>query len=215
MGLDPISLGLSGLQTVIGGIQSIVGSRRAKKAQNQLEGLVNSYQPNQSILDYYNKALSRYNPDPYNSAMYRMQNQQAGRGLATGINALQDRRSALMGLPSLISNYNNANLKAAATAEQQQAQALSQLGQATGMKANEDARKFDMKYNLLGQKASGGNQIMNAGFRNIFGGIGSAGNMYMANQMYGTPRTKKAQSMGSIGGVGYSPDFDNYGNPNG
>ncbi len=214
-GLDPISLGLSGLQTVIGGVQSIVGSRRANKAQKQLEGMVNSYQPNQGILDYYNKALSRYNPDPYNSAMYRMQNQQAGRGLTTGINALQDRRSALMGLPSLVSGYNNANLRAAAGAEQQQGQALSQLGQATGMKANEDARRFDMKYNLIGQKASGGNQLMNAGFQNIFGGIGSAGNMYMANQMYGAPKTKRTKSMGSIGGVGYAPDFDNYGNPNG
>jgi hypothetical protein len=42
-----------------------------------------------------------------------------------------------------------------------------------------------MRYNLLSQKASGGNQIMNAGLQNIFGGMGNASSMMMANQMYG------------------------------
>lgn len=213
-GIDPVSTGLSGLQTIAGIAQTIGGAIQAKRAQRKLGQMVDSYQPNQSIMDYYNKALSRYNANPYNSAMYRLQQQNAGRGLTTGLNALQNRRSALMGLPSLVSSYNDANLRAAAGAEGQQAQALSQLGGATGMKAAEDTRKFDMKYNLLAQKASGGNQIMNAGMQNIFGGLGSASNSYLANQMYGTPRTKKSTTAGG-GGVGYAPDFDNYGNPNG
>lgn len=216
-GFDPVSLGLSGLQTAVGIGQAIGGAIGAHRAQRKLEKMVDSYQPNQSIMDYYNKALSRYNANPYDSAMYRMQQQNAGRGLTTGLNSLQDRRSALMGLPSLVSGYNDANLKAAAAAEGQQAQALSQLGGATQMKAAEDSKKFDMKYNLLAQKASGGNQVLNAGMQNIFGGIGNASNMYLANKMYGSgnsimsTKSKKNNS----GGVGYAPDFDNYGNPNG
>jgi hypothetical protein len=184
-GVDPISLGLSGLQAVGGTIQAIAGARQAKKAQQQIEGMISSYQPNQSIMDYYNKALSRYNANPYDSAMYRNSMQAAGRGLTTGINALQDRRSALAGLPSIVSAYNNAGLKSAAAAEGQQSQALSQLGGATQMKAAEDFKPFEMRYNLLSQKASGGNQIMNAGLQNIFGGMGNASSMMMANQMYG------------------------------
>lgn len=213
-GIDPISLGLSGLQAVGGIVQTIAGARQAKKAQGRLEGMVNSYKPNQSIMDYYNKALSRYSADPYNSAMYRNSMQTAGRGLTNGINALQDRRSALAGIPSMVSAYNDSGLKAAAQAEGQQVQALQQLGGATQMKSAEDFKPFEMKYNLLSQKASGGNQIMNAGLQNIFGGLGGASNSYAASQMYGTPSTKRTrQSAG--GGVGYAPDFDNYGNPNG
>jgi len=214
-GLDPISLGLSGLQTIGGIAQTIIGNKRAKKAEGQLEGMVNSYQPNQSIMDYYNKALSRYNNNPYNSAMYRNTMQTAGRGLTNGINALQNRRSALMGLPSIVSAYNDSGLKAAAQAEGQGAQALSQLGGASQMKAAEDFKPFEMRYNLLSQKASGGNQMMNAGLQNIFGGIGGAGSMYMANSLYGTPSNKRRSKSASGGGVGYAPDFDNYGNPYG
>jgi hypothetical protein len=214
-GLDPISLGLSGAQFLGGAAQAIIGGIKAKKSQRQLEGLVDSYQPNSSILDYYNKALSRYNPNPYSSAMYRMQNQQAGRGLTTGLNSLQDRRSALAGLPSLVSGYNDANLKAAAAAEGQQGQALSQLGNAAQMKANEDSKKFDMKYNLLAAKATGNNQIMNSGLQNMFGGLGTASNMYQANQFYGTPRTRRTGLGGVSTGVGYGTDFDNNGNPYG
>jgi len=124
-------------------------------------------------MDYYNKALSRYNANPYNSAMYRNATQQAGRGLATGINALQDRRSALAGVSNLVQGYDDAALRAAAGAEQQQGQALGQLGQATGMKAAEDKYKFENKYNLLAMKAGAQNQIANAGLSNIFGGLGA------------------------------------------
>lgn len=170
----------------IGGLaQGILGYTQAHKAQKQLEKLVNSYQPNQSIMDYYNKALQRYNVNPYQSRLYQMQTQNAARGLTTGINTLQDRRSALAGVSGLVQGYNDASLKAAAAAEGQQAQALGQLGQATGMKAAEDKYPFQLKYGLLAAKAGGGNQIMNAGLSNIFGGL-QTGNQYnQLKQIYG------------------------------
>jgi hypothetical protein len=193
-------------QGLLGIGQSIFGGGAARKAQRSLEKMADSYQPNAGILDYYNKALSRYSDNPYNSAMYRMQNQNAQRGLATGINALQDRRSVLAGLPKLTQSYNDANLKAAAGAEAQQGQALSQLGQATGMKAAEDSKKFDMKYNLLAMKAAGNNQTSRAGISNIFGGLGNIQQQGMLNQIYGNGGGGSTNNPNSQYPKGTNPD---------
>lgn len=172
MEFNPISAGLGGLQ-VLGGLAQTIFSGK-KKAERNLENQINSYRKNDSIMDYYNKALSKYNVNPYNSASYRNSMQVAGRGLSTGIDALKGRRSTLAGLPALTQGYADAGLKASANAESEQARALSQLGQATQMKAQEDRVPFDMKYNLLAQKAAGANATKAAGWKNIFGGLGTA-----------------------------------------
>lgn len=183
----PVDAGLipGAVQAAIGVGQSIAGGIQAHRAQRQLEKLISGYQPNQSIMDFYSKALQRYNVNPYQSNVYQMQKQNAGRGLTTGISALHDRRSATGNIATLVQGYNDANLKAAATAEGQQAQALGQLGQATGMKAAEDKYKFEAKYNLLSAKAGGGNQILNSGIQNAYGGAGSISNYLTAKDMYG------------------------------
>lgn len=149
--------------------QTIFGGARARKYEKQLESMVNNYKPNQSIMDYYSKALNKYNANPYTSASFNMANRNAQRGVATGISSLQDRRSALAGVGGLVQGANDASLKAAALAEQDQAQDLSQLGQATGMKSQEDRYKFENKYNLLAMKAGGANQMMNTGIKNLIG----------------------------------------------
>lgn len=172
-------------QGVIGLGQTIGGYIQQHRATKQYNKMIDNYQPNQSIMDYYGKALNRYNQNPYDSAMYRLHSQNAGRGLTTGLNALQDRRSALAGVSSLVRGYDDSMLKAAAQAEGQQAQALGQLGQATGMKAAEDKYKFEAKANLLAAKAAGGSQIMNSGIQNLYGGLGNISDFYMAKNMYG------------------------------
>ncbi len=149
--------------------QGIFGFLKSKKYEKQLQGMVDNYKPNQSIMDYYNKALTKYNANPYQSAMYNQQQKMAGRNLATGISSLQGRRSALAGIGSLVQGANDASLRAAAGAEQDQAQDLSQLGQATGMKAGEDKYKFENKYNLLAMKAGAANSMMNTGIKNLMG----------------------------------------------
>ena len=171
-------------QGVIGLGQSIIGGIAAHRAQKKYESLINSYQPNQSIMDYYSKALQRYNQNPYESAIYRMQSQNAGRGLATGLNTLNDRRSALAGASSLVRGYDDSMLKAAATAEGQQSQALGQLGEATRMKSAEDKYKFEAKANMLGAKAAGNNQIMNSGLNNLYGGLSNISDYYLAKNIY-------------------------------
>ena len=172
-------------QAGIGALQTIGGWIQQHKATKELEKLTNSYKPNQSILDYYNKALQRYNVNPYQSSMYRHSMQGAERGLAGGISALQDRRSALAGVGKLVQGYNDASLKSAATAEGQQAQALGQLGQAAGMKTQEEKYPFELKYGLLASKASGGTSIANAGIQNLGNAASSYSQMQMLKKLYG------------------------------
>ena|SRR3990167_11439829 len=191
---------LPGILGTVGGLaQTIFGGGRARRAEKDLERMVASYKPNASILDYYNKALQRYNTNPYTSQFYNQAQNQIKGGTAQGIANLQDRRSVLAGLPSLIQNQNDSLLKAGAAAEGQQAQALGQLGQATGMKAQEDFKPFEMKYNLLSAKAGGGAQTMNAGLGNIFGGLNNMSQMAMIKNFYGE---------GGNGGGGGSNGYD-------
>jgi hypothetical protein len=179
-------------QGILGVGQAIFGGAKARSAQKQLEGMVNNYKPSESIMDFYSKALNKYNANPYQSNMYNQSMRTAGRNLTTGISALQDRRSALAGVSNLVQGANDASQNAAARAEQQQSQDLAQLGQATSMKDREDKYKFEAKYNLLSQKAGAASQGANAGISNLMGGIGSIQDYALINKMYG----------GSGGGVG-------------
>lgn len=183
MALPLIAAGIA--QGVLGLGQAIFGGGKAKKAQKKMEGMIDSYKPNQGIMDYYNKALSRYNSNPYQSTTYQTQAQNAGRTTASGINALQGRRSAVGGISRLAGIQNDAMLKAGMGAEAEQGQRLSQLAQATAMKVPEDKYKFEAKYNLLSSKAGAANQTANAGISNIFGGLGTVADTMNIDKMYG------------------------------
>lgn len=182
--MDPLT-GLAIGKGLFGLGQAVFGGGKARRATRELESMANNYQPNASINDLYNKALSRYSANPYNSASYQNQMQNVNRNVSSGISGLQDRRSALGGITSMVQAGNDASLRAVAGAEQQGAQALGQLSQATGMKADEDRRKFDMKYNLLAMKAGGANQTMNTGISNMFSAAGDMTNYLTAKQFYG------------------------------
>jgi len=176
---------LSGVQAAGGALQSILGGGQARRAQRKLEKMIEGYKPSEGIRDYYTKALNKYNANPTQSALYRSIMGDAQQGLATGINNLQGRGSALAGTANLVQGYNNQALRANAAAEAQQGQDLNTLGSATQLKDREDKYKFEAKYNLLSQKAGAGNQIMNAGLGNIFGGLGSAADYYSYKDAYG------------------------------
>lgn len=183
-----IAQGVIGLAQTIGGW---VQQHKATKALNNLQSP--TYTPNQSIMDYYNKALSRYNTSPYDSSLYKQQQKNIQRGVATGLSALQDRRSALMGITRLTQAQNDATLNAGVQAENQQNQRFGQLGQAAGMKAGEERTAFDInqyqpferKYNLLAMKAGGGAQVMNAGIQNAYGSFNSLSQRNMIDKNYG------------------------------
>jgi hypothetical protein len=169
MPLNPLSLVSGGLQTLGGLAQTFTSG--VKKKEKALEDYNNSYSPNQSILDYYQKAYSRYDPNAYNSAAYRKGQTNINSNMAAGISATQDRRSGLAGISNLVAQSNRAALNNVANAEAIQGQNLNQLGQATNMKANEDRGIFERKYNLLAMKAGAAAKQKRDGMQNIFGGL--------------------------------------------
>lgn len=179
----PIIMGAA--QAGAGLLQSIFGGGRARRSEKELEGMIDNYKPSESIKDFYTKALNKYNVDPTKSSLYRSIMGEAGQGLATGLNSLQERGSALGGTANLVQGYNDAALKAGAAAEGQQAQDLQTLGSATQLKDREDKYKFEAKANLLSQKAGAGAQTMNAGLSNLFGGMGSISDYFAYKELYG------------------------------
>lgn len=182
--------GIGLAQGVLGAIQAAKGRRELKK---EIAGMP-KYKQSQGILDYYNQALQRYNVAPTESALYKRQMQNIGRQTASGISALQDRRSALAGVPSLVRGASDAALNAEVAAEQQKAQRFGQLGGAAQMKRGEEAMAYQqnevapsqMRMQLAGQKAAGGSQIFNTGLSNIFGAGSSLAQSQLYKQLYGT-----------------------------
>jgi hypothetical protein len=179
----------------IGLVQTIAGGAKQRKATKQLERLkAPTYKQNQSILDYYNQALSRYGVSPTDSAMYKRQMQSIGRNTATGISALQDRRSGQAGISSLMRYANDASLNAEVAAENERNNRFGVLGGATTLRAGEDEKAyqyneympFERKANLYAAKAGGGTQIANAGLQNISNAANSYAQYQMLRQIYGT-----------------------------
>jgi hypothetical protein len=141
------------LPVAVEGFSAIQTAAKRRAAEAALEAQVAKEKPNESILDFYNKAYNRYAPNAYQSAEYNAQMRNILSNQATGINALQERRSALAGIPSIVQGTNVASQRAAAGAEAAQRANLGMLGQATSAKAGEENRIRQMKLNLMAQKA--------------------------------------------------------------
>lgn len=189
----PIPL-LGAIGAGVGAIQSIIGGIKAHKAEKKLENLETpEYGGSSSIMDYYNKALQRFNTNPYQSQQVQYAQQQADRSQAAGLNALQGRNSAVGGVSRLTALRNDAALKAGAMAEGEQNQRFGQLGEASQLKTADELRMFqqnkiapyEKKYNLLSMKAGAGNEMMNSGISNIFGGLGAAQDQRNIDKIYG------------------------------
>lgn len=146
--------GVAGAGAIAQGIGAIGASKKRKKAEAAYEAEVAKQKPDEGIMDVYNKAYARYNPNAYQSAFYNQQKQNVLGQQATGISALQDRRSALAGIPSITQASNKALQSAGVAAEQQQAQQLSQLSSAAGAAASQKQRISDLKLGILGRKAA-------------------------------------------------------------
>lgn len=184
-----------GAQTLLGIGQTLFSGKH--KAEKDLENYANSYVPNQSIQDYYNKALAKYNPNAYQSAEYQNRANINSRNLTTGINAASDRRAGVGALSGLVQGADDANANAASQAEAAQRGNLGQLGAAAGAKSAEDSKKYDLKYNLLAMKAGGANANQSAGIKNIFGGLQGVSDLEMAKQLYGDGGTNLYNSRNS------------------
>lgn len=204
------------LQTGGGILQSIIGGNKAKKNERALENLKTpTYTANKSIGDYYQNALQRYGVNPYQSQQYQYAQNNANAATGAGINALQDRRSAVGGVARLSAIQNNAGLRAGMAAEQQQGQRFGALGNATGMKSADDRVRFqyndiapyEKQYNLLAMKAAAGSKMQNSGISNAFKGLtglSQIGGDFLNNLPFGT--TKKKADTAAQTGYGYGGD---------
>lgn len=151
--------------------QSIFGGGARKRAEKDLEKYAQSFSVSPSIMDYYNKALARYTPSPYQSQYYQQMRNVIGRNLATGISAAQDRRSGVASVGALTQQANDASARAAGTAESMQRQQLAQLGSAAQAKNAMEQKKFDMLYNLKAMKAGQAATRQNQGMQNLYGAL--------------------------------------------
>lgn len=165
---------------------AINAANKRKKAERGLESMdTPKYSPNQSILDYYSKALQKYNTNPTDSAEYKLQKQNIQQGTTQGISASNNRRGGGANVPALIQGQNNALLNAAVAGEQRKAQEFGVLGQATQMKSQEDSKAFNQNviapfeknYNLLAMKAGNQAQVQNSATQNLYNNLNAAGTL--------------------------------------
>lgn len=213
MSFAAVSIGTAG----VGLAQTVIGGINAHNAQKKIENTPTPfYQPNKGINDYYQEALNRYSTSPYASMMYQQAQNRIAQSQASGINSLQDRRSALGGIGAIVGQGDRALNQAGEQAEQMRRQDFSTLGRAAEMKAGDDQTAFQYnkllpyqkRMSVLGAKAAGGNQMMNAGMQNMFSGIGSAaqlgafkggGGSSAASEPYAT----FSPGLADTGGMGY------------
>lgn len=172
------------MKTGAGLAQTIIGGIGAHRAQKQLENLQTPfYQPNKGIQDYYQESLNKYYTSPYASQMYQQAQKNINERMATGISALQDRRSALAGIPAIVEAGNRGGTQALVAAEGQRNKDFQTLGTATNMLAGDQRLQYQynqlMPYqkrlSILGAKAAAANQMLSAGMQNLFGGASQGG----------------------------------------
>ena len=172
--------------------QAANSASKAKKAERSLEDSLKNtpqYKPNQSILNYYDEALRKYNTNPSDTREYKLASQDIKQGTVQGLKALQDRRSGLAGVPTLIGNQNNSLLNAAVRAEQEKARQFGVLGQATGMKAGEDKAAFqqnevypfESRYNLMSMNAAGNRESQRNSTQNAYSNLSTATSIFQNN----------------------------------
>lgn len=190
-----------GITGGLGLVQAGIGLFKSHKAQNQIQNLrTPSYAPNQAISDYYQQALQKANTSPYASNFYQQAEKQADRGVATGIGALQDRRSAVGNIGAIVQGGQDSLQKAGVQAEGLGRQAFGQLGNAVNMQSADYQRQFEYnkeapyekQLQLDQAKAVAGSQMENAGFQNAFGALGSYSQFNQNKKIYGTYDQRKA-----------------------
>lgn len=188
-------------QTAGGLFQTLFSGR--KKNQRALERMQDpTYEGSKPVSSFYNQALARYNVDPTSSALYKRQQRDIGRGAASGLRALRDRRSGLAGVSGLVRGMNDASLNANTVAEQEKNRRFGELGTASRMKLEDDRyafnqnqlKPFERKNRLAMMKAAGSANVFNSGLDNIYGGV---------SDLFGSKK-KGLSSMDGMSGGGNS-----------
>ena len=159
------------IQGGLGLAQTLGGLIGAKKRRTEAE---KAARPDVGIMDFYNKALAQYSPDASKSKFYQTQQNQIGRGLATGIGASQTRRGGLSAISGLVQGASDASARAGVQAEQMGRQDLNTLGYASRLAGTER----DKRNNLILQRSAQKSNLFNMGLGNIMKGASSAAYAY-------------------------------------
>ncbi len=192
-----IGLVAAGAGAAASGISAIGANQRRKSREAELDAYAKQsplYEGSKPISEYYQQALNRYNESPYQSQQYQLGAMNARQSTAQGINALQDRRSAIGGISRLEAGQNAAMQNLGAQAEAQRNARFGQLGGATQMKNADLMQQFDInkmtpynrQFGLKQMKAAAANQEYSQDVSNTFNSLGNMASIgMMANK--GTP----------------------------
>jgi hypothetical protein len=181
-----VTAGVAVGSSIWGALKSGKARKDQKRAEANLENLAQNSplkKESKEVNDYYQEALNRYKESPYQSAAYQQTMQNARRTTASGLSALQDRRSAIGGISKLGGMEKNASLGAIAQGEQMKSQRFNQLGQASQMKKrsqddlfeNNVLTPYQRKLQLEQMKGAAAGERYNAGQQMIGQGISTAG----------------------------------------
>ena len=146
------------------------------------------WKPDKSVNDYYQESLNRFLENPTQSAQYQLAQLNANTAAAQGINAFQNRRSAIGGIDNIGQGLNTALQNAGAGAEAQRNARFGQLGGATQMMNAENQFGFDVnkmtpynrQFGLTQEKAAAGGQMANAGQQTAAAGLNNLSAIYAA-----------------------------------
>ncbi len=211
-------------QGLYGLYNSIKSGQEADDNQKRLEKMAgNSPLKKESpeINNYYQEALNRYQENPYQSAFYKQAQQNSQRAFASGISALNDRRSA-GNFNKLYGMQNNALQNAMVQAENYKAQQFRNLGQASQAKAAEESQMFDInqatpynrQFGLQQMKSQASNDRFNAGLNMLAQGVSNATQYGIAKEMYNPdlPKTKSLTTSNTENTNTFGSPFGKYGN---
>jgi uncharacterized protein YecT (DUF1311 family) len=185
MSFAVVGISSAALSAGIGAFTSINAAKQQKRSQAELERQAQNSplrKESKSLNDYYQQALNRFKESPYQSAAYQQAMQNARRTTASGLGALQDRRSAIGGISRLGGLESGASQRAVALGEQMQAQRFNELGRATQMKKRDEDELFDInvmtpyqrKLQLEQMKGAAAGERYNAGMQMVGQGLSNA-----------------------------------------
>jgi len=184
----------AGAGALASGISAIGANQRRKSREAELDAYAKQsplYEGSKPISEYYQQALNRYNESPYQSQQYQLGAMNARQATAQGINALQDRRSAIGGISRLEAGQNAAMQNLGAQAEAQRNARFGQLGGATQMKNADLMQQFDInkmtpynrQFGLKQMKSAAANQEYSQDVSNTYNALGNLASIgMMANR---------------------------------
>ena len=185
-----IGLIAAGTGAAVSGGMAIGANQRRKSREAELDAYAKQsplYQGSKPISEYYQQALNRYNVIPYQSQQYQLGAMNARQSTAQGINALQDRRSAIGGISRLEAGQNAAMQNLGAQAEAQRNARFGQLGGATQMKNADLMQQFDInkmtpynrQFGLKQMKSAAANQEYSQDVSNTYNALGNMASIGM------------------------------------